>query len=174
MAAQAEHGPDSLSILVTTEAELVERVEEELEKVEKESGRPEIIEKSLKRAAAVQVKNLDQAIALSNRVAPEHLELLVGDEMKATNEARNAGAIFVGRYSPVAAGDYATGANHVLPTAGNAKRVSGLDIRYFLKRSTVQKLDREGLDMLSDTVTEIARAEGLDNHVKSVEERLRD
>lgn len=174
MAAQAEHGPDSLSILVATEPGLVDDVEAHLEEVVSESSRAEILEESLERSAAVEVGDLDEALRVSNEVAPEHLQLVVRDEMDALAGVRHAGAVFVGRYSPVAAGDYATGANHVLPTAGNARRVSGLDTAHFLKRSSVQRLTREGLRTLAPTIAEIAGAEGLGAHVRSVEERLKD
>lgn len=172
MAAQAEHGPDSVSILVTTSEDLVDAVEKRLGELLEESSRGDMLKKSLDRSFAVTVDTVEQAVDLSNDVAPEHLEILVRDELAALNRVRNAGAIFVGPDSPVAAGDYATGANHVLPTAGTARRHSGLDTMHFLKRSTVQRLDRNGLESLAPTAKRIGEAEGLEMHVRSIQERL--
>lgn len=174
MAAQAEHGPDSLSVLVTTEPSLVDEVEERLEELLPKSPRAEILEDSLRRAVAVLVETVGEGIDAANVVAPEHLEIVVEDEFSALSRVRHAGAIFLGRYSPVAAGDYATGANHVLPTAGYAKRFGGLDTAHFLKRSSVQRLNRGGLELLEPTVRELADVEGFDMHARSVDERLRD
>ena len=106
-----------------------------------------------------------------NEMAPEHLSIQTADPLDTLSKVRNGGSIFVGPYTPVAAGDYASGTNHVLPTAGNAKVASGLNVAHFRKTSTVQILTREGLETLSPTIRTIAEAEGLIAHSDSVKVR---
>ena len=106
-----------------------------------------------------------------DRVAPEHLSIMVKDSLPVLNAVRNAGSIFVGPYAPVAAGDYASGTNHVLPTAGYAATYSGLNVGHFTKTSTVQVISRQGIERIGDTIEAIAGAEGLFAHAASVHMR---
>ena len=111
---------------------------------------------------------MDHAIEIINEMAPEHLHIQTADPLDTLSKVRNAGSIFVGKYTPVAAGDYASGTNHVLPTAGNAKVASGLNVAHFRKTSTVQMLTQEGLETLAPTIRKIAETEGLMEHSRSV------
>jgi histidinol dehydrogenase len=105
---------------------------------------------------------------MMNEAAPEHLCIVTKDPLDTLSKVRNAGSIFVGPYTPIAAGDYASGTNHVLPTAGNAKVSSGLNVAHFRKTSTVQFLTKEGLETLAPTIRKIAKTEGLVAHAESV------
>ncbi len=115
---------------------------------------------------------MEEAVAFSNNFAPEHLEIIVRDPMDVLGKIRNAGSVFLGPYTPVAAGDYASGTNHVLPTSGYARAFSGLNVDAFVKKITVQKISKEGLSLLKDAITILAEAEGLDAHAESVRKRL--
>jgi histidinol dehydrogenase len=117
------------------------------------------------------VKDLAEAVDASDEVGPEHLSIQVADPLWVLTRVRHAGAIFVGRYAPVACGDYASGPNHVLPTAGYARTYSGLDVMHFCKTSSIQILDQSGLEVIGDTVERIAEAEGLVAHADSVKLR---
>jgi len=135
--------------------------------------RKEIIEKALENSGYVITRDLDEAIAASDAVAPEHLSIQVEDPLPVVMRVRNAGAIFVGRYSAVACGDYAVGTNHVLPTAGYARTYSGLDVGHFCKTASVEMISRDGLERIGDVVETIADAEGLHAHAESVRVRRR-
>ncbi len=155
MAAQSEH-IGGLSILVTTSKSMV--------KVMKEfSGKGYIIK----------VKNLDEAIDIANRIAPEHLQLMVRNPGKILKKIKNAGAIFLGQYSPAAIGDYIAGPSHVLPTGGTARFFSGLGIRDFLKGSHVISYSKRALENTIKDVERIAALEGLPKHIESVKERFK-
>jgi len=169
--AQAEHDPHAAAVLVTTERDLALAVGTELEGMAAASPRREIVERALENCGYVVVDSLEAAAAAVDRVAPEHLSIQVADPLALLMAVRNAGSIFLGPYSPVACGDYATGTNHVLPTAGHAATRSGLDVRHFCKTSTVQQLSRDGLELLAETVETIATAEGLAAHAASVRVR---
>jgi histidinol dehydrogenase len=130
--------------------------------------RKEIIGQALNNSGYVIVSDLNEAIAVSDAIAPEHLSIQVADPLAVVTRVRNAGAIFVGRYSAVACGDYAAGTNHVLPTAGYAATYSGLDVQHFCKTSSVEIIDREGLEAIGDIVETIAEAEGFSAHAESV------
>jgi len=171
--AQAEHDPDAACILITTDADLPEKVGREVAAMTAKAQRKEIIEQALKNSGYMVVRDLDEAIAASDAVAPEHLSIQVEDPLPVVMRVRNAGAIFVGRYSAVACGDYAVGTNHVLPTAGYAKTYSGLDVGHFCKTASVEMISREGLEIIGDTVETIADAEGLHAHAESVRVRRR-
>jgi histidinol dehydrogenase len=136
-----------------------------------DAPRREIIEQALGRSGYMVVNSLEEAVALSDRIAPEHLSLQLEDALPVLNTIRNAGSIFVGSYAPVACGDYASGTNHVLPTAGNARLYSGLNVSHFTRASTVQIISREGIDSIGDIVETIATAEGL--HAHAVSTRIR-
>ncbi len=166
--AQAEHDPNAACVLITTDSTLVSKVGRELERMVARAERREIIERSLNNCGYVLAKDAASAVELVNFIAPEHLSIQVSDPQAALSGIRNAGSIFVGRYAAVALGDYASGTNHVLPTAGFAHVHSGLDVPQFMKRSSVQIVEREGLDSLADTVIALAKAEGLHGHARSV------
>jgi histidinol dehydrogenase len=171
--AQAEHDPNAACILITTDKNLPEKVGREVAAMTEKAPRKEIIEQALKNSGYKVVRDLDEAIAVSDAVAPEHLSIQVEDPLLVVMRVRNAGAIFVGRYSAVACGDYAVGTNHVLPTAGYAKTYSGLDVQHFCKTASVEMIAREGLETIGDTVETIADAEGLHAHAESVRIRRR-
>jgi len=169
--AQAEHDPNAACILITTDKSLAERVGKEVAAMTRKAPRKEIIEKALENSGYVLVSSLDEAIAASDAIAPEHLSIQVADPLFVVMRVQNAGAIFVGRYSAVACGDYAVGTNHVLPTAGYAKTYSGLDVQHFCKTASVEIISRDGLEAIGDIVETIADAEGLSAHAESVRVR---
>jgi histidinol dehydrogenase len=170
--AQAEHDPNAQCVLATDSKTLAKEVCETVEKEAKSSEKKEILQKSLANFTVVLTKSTAESIAFSNQYAPEHLEIHTRRAEDDAKKTVNAGAIFIGPYSPVAAGDYASGGNHVLPTSGAAKYSSQLSVRDFLKSSNMQMLTKEGLKKISATITTIARQEGLTEHAKSVEKRL--
>ena len=172
--AQAEHDPHAAALLVTTEPALARAVGRELEAMAARTDRRAIVEQALGNCGYVIVKSLEEAALAVDRIAPEHLSVQVADPLAVLSAVRNAGSIFLGPYSPAACGDYATGTNHVLPTAGHAATRSGLDVRHFCKTSTVQALSRQGLEAIGDVVETIAAAEGLAAHAASVRVRRLD
>lgn len=169
--AQAEHDPNAACILITTDPELPEKVGYYVKAMTEKAARREIIEQALTNSGYFVASTLEEAIVASDTVAPEHLSIQVEDPLSVVIKVRNAGAIFVGRYSAVACGDYAVGTNHVLPTAGYAKTYSGLDVQHFCKTTSVEMISREGLESIGDIVETIAGAEGLDAHAESVRVR---
>jgi histidinol dehydrogenase len=166
--AQSEHDPNAACILITTDKTLPAKVGREIEALTKGAPRKEIIEQSLKNSGYTVVSTMEEAIEASDTIAPEHLSIQVADPLTVVTRVKNAGAIFVGRYSAVACGDYAVGTNHVLPTAGYAKTYSGLDVNHFCKTASVEIIDRDGLEAIGDIVETIAEAEGLYAHAQSV------
>ena len=166
--AQSEHDPNAACILITTDKTLPVKVGREIEALIKGAPRKEIIEQSLKNSGYTIVSTLEEAIEASDTIAPEHLSIQVADPLTVVTRVKNAGAIFVGRYSAVACGDYAVGTNHVLPTAGYARTYSGLDVNHFCKTASVEIIDRDGLEAIGDIVETIAEAEGLYAHAQSV------
>ena len=169
--AQAEHDPRAACVLITTEKSLADRVGKQVEQLAEKEPRKEILAGSLANCGYVLVKDLDEAAAASDEIAPEHLSIQVADPLPVLSRVRHAGAIFIGRYSAVACGDYAVGTNHVLPTAGYARLYSGLDVAHFCKTSSVEILGPDGLEAIGDVVETIARAEGLSAHAASVRAR---
>jgi histidinol dehydrogenase len=166
--AQSEHDPNAACILITTDKTLPAKVGREIEAMTKVAQRREIIEQALKNSGYMIVSTMEEAIEASDAVAPEHLSIQVADPLTVVTRVKNAGAIFVGRYSAVACGDYAVGTNHVLPTAGYARTYSGLDVNHFCKMASVEMIDRNGLEAIGDIVETIAEAEGLHAHAQSV------
>lgn len=166
--AQAEHDPNSACVLITDDKSLVERVSQKVHELTECAGRREIIEQALENSGHVLCSSLSEAAAIANDIAPEHLSIMVSDNFSILSQVKNAGSIFVGPLTAVAFGDYASGTNHVLPTAGYASIYSGLDVNHFLKRTSVQILEREGFDALSSVAEALARAEGLSAHADSV------
>ena len=172
MIAQVEHDPKATAILITTSQKLAEKVKKELEAQSKVLPRREIIEKSLEHAAILIANHLDEGIVTSDRLAPEHLEIMVADPLSVLEKIQHAGSISVGKYAPAAAGDYAAGTNHVLPTGGYARMVSALNVDHFTKKSCVQIISEFGLKSLKDTIVKLAEAEGFEGHAASVKKRF--
>ena len=171
--AQAEHDSSAQSILITESAGFGKAVAEAVERQLSQLPRGEIARESWdKFGAVITVKSLDESPALIDRVAPEHLEIAVDDPESLMHRIRNAGAIFLGRYTPEVIGDYVAGPNHVLPTARSARFSSGLGVLDFMKRSSILKLGPESLDRLAPDAMTLAKAEGLDAHSRSVSIRL--
>ncbi|MFQ6130107.1 MAG: histidinol dehydrogenase [Candidatus Hadarchaeaceae archaeon] len=174
MLAQAEHDPAAAAVLVTTSPELASEVCETLKKI-LENPRVAIARRALSKYGRVIVTaNLGQAIEFANDYAPEHLELMVKRPKQALKRVRNAAAIFIGPYSPVAAGDFAVGPNHILPTGGEAKRRSGLSVLDFVRLPTLQALTERGLKCVAATAERLAKAEGLPGHAQSIKKRLKE
>ena len=156
---------------MTADKSLIDAVSKEVERQFATAARREIIEKSLKNSGYVLASSLSDAISIMDQIAPEHLSIQVTDTLSVLNRVHNAGSIFAGAYTPVACGDYASGTNHVLPTAGYSKIYSGLNVNHFCKTSTVQIVDREGLEEIGDIAETLATAEGLIAHAESVKIR---
>ncbi|WP_340818813.1 histidinol dehydrogenase [Methanolobus sp. WCC4] len=172
MIAQAEHDPNAVSVIVTTSEELAEDVKAEVLKQAKETLRTEIVNTSLENAAILVVDSMDECITFSNEFAPEHLEIMVEDEDAVLEGIEHAGSIFVGNYAPVPVGDYASGTNHVLPTAGYARLYSGLNLAHFMKSASIQRISKKGLETLKGPVISLAEKEGLQAHADSVRTRF--
>ncbi len=166
--AQAEHDPNAACVLVTNNEKLIEKVIFSLKNQFGESQRQEILKGALLRSGYILVHDIHEGANVINSLAPEHLSLVTVDPLSNLPFIKNAGTICIGPYSAVACGDYASGTNHVLPTAGGAKIYSGLNVAHFLKTSSVQIISREGLEEIGDIVEIIANAEGLNAHANSV------
>lgn len=162
MVSQAEHDPDSTAVLITTSREIERDVKNQLKK----TGH-------LKQCSIKTVKTLEEAVKLSNQIAPEHLELMVAVPQKLLEQVTNAGAVFMGPFSPVAAGDYIAGPNHVLPTDGSARFSSPLGVYDFVKKQSVIGYTKAALQKYGKDIIRLAKAEGFDYHARSVEERFR-
>ncbi len=169
---QAEHGPDSQALLICTDENIANRVVNAIEQQLQRLSRQSITEAALKHARMIVVRNVAEAIDISNQYAPEHLILQTAEPRRLLPKIRNAGSVFLGPWSPESVGDYCSGTNHVLPTHGAAKRYSGLGVAQFMRQMTVQELTREGLVTLAPTVIELAAMEGLDAHANAVRYRL--
>lgn len=167
-----EHGPDSPAVLVTTSAALAERVAIELDRQLTDLPRAGIARQALAACGlAVVVDTLEAAIDLANRYAPEHLEIITANPRADLAHIHHAGSVFLGPYAPNAAGDYATGTNHVLPTARYARTFSPVSVESFGRMLQVQELERQGLVEIAPTVTRLARVEDLEGHARAVEIR---
>jgi len=170
---QAEHGPDSPALLVTWDAGLAAAVERELARQLETSARRAILERSLATGAVVVLApSRGAALEFVNGYAPEHLSVVVDDVEEAVARLRNAGSLFVGPYAPESAGDYASGANHVLPTGGLARSCGALSTESYGKFIQVQRITRDGLASIRDSVEAISEAEGLIAHKRAVELRF--
>jgi histidinol dehydrogenase len=170
---QAEHGPDSQVILVTTDAQVAETVREALKRQLAALPRREIATQALASSRIIIAKDLHEALLISDAYAPEHLILQIHEPEVLARQVRNAGSVFLGPWSPESAGDYASGTNHVLPTYGYARSYGGLSLDSFLKYITFQHLSKEGLAAIGPTVEELAALEGLEAHRRAVAIRLR-
>ena len=172
LVAQAEHDPDAFALLITPSRRLALRVQASVDATLRSLDVP-IAEKSLAcQGGIILTRDLAEAMELVNRLAPEHLTLWDG-ATALLDQVRSAGSIFLGSYSPVAAGDYASGTNHILPTGGAARLRGGLSAADFLKTISVQRLSRRGLSELRRAIVTLARVEGLCAHAYSVEARFK-
>ncbi len=169
---QAEHGADSQVVLVSTDEDLLRQVQQELAQQLAELPRRELAEKALSHSVLILVRNMDEAVALTNRYAPEHLVVATADYRKVAERITHAGSVFLGPYSCESAGDYASGTNHTLPTKGYARAYSGLCLDSFMRKMTLQELSAEGVAGIGPAVVAMARAERLDAHSKAMEIRL--
>lgn len=170
---QAEHDENAQSLLLCPDADYLDRVEASIRRLLPEMERRDIISKSLaSRGALIKTQNLNEAVQLSNSLAPEHLELSVEDPLTLVEDIQAAGAIFMGRYSAEALGDYCAGPNHVLPTSGTARFFSPLGVYDFQKRSSLIMCSAEGVRELGAVASVLARGESLTAHARSAEMRL--
>ena len=169
---QAEHGPDSQVLLVSTSAAMTEKIIKEKQKQLAALPRRDIATKALANSKAIIVENMADALALINAYAPEHLIISCENDEAIAEQVVNAGSVFLGNYSPESVGDYASGTNHTLPTNGYAKVYSGVSVDSFVKNITYQKLTQEGLKNIASTVISMAEAEGLQAHANAVKVRM--
>jgi histidinol dehydrogenase len=170
---QAEHDQSAQAILLSPDADFIERVAKSAEELLAAMPRKEVIAASLaRRGALIRTRSLQEACDIANRVAPEHLELSVANPRKWLKKIRHAGAIFLGRYSSEALGDYCAGPNHVLPTSRTARFSSPLGVHDFQKRSSIISVSRKGAQKLGKLAATLARGEGFEAHARSAEFRL--
>ena len=169
---QAEHGADSQVLFIASTIELVEEVQKEIEMQLTLLPRKDLAKKALENSKAIVLSNIEEAIAIINEYAPEHLILSIDNAAQVAEKIINAGSIFIGNFSPESVGDYASGTNHTLPTNGFAKAYSGVSMDSFVKKITFQQLTERGLENIAPTVIEMATAEGLQAHSKAVELRM--
>lgn len=170
---QAEHGVDSQAMLITTSRRLQQAVKEEVERQLALLPRKEIAEKSLANSKLIVVDKLEEAIALTNAYAPEHLILEVEDYLSVAEQITNAGSVFLGSLTPESAGDYASGTNHTLPTNGYAKAYSGVSLDSFIRKITFQEITPEGIQAIGPAIEVMAANEHLDAHKNAVSVRLK-
>jgi len=172
---QAEHDEKAMAILLTPSVHLANKVKREMSLQIRKFPRRKIAAASLKSfGAVILVKDLNEAVEFSNRIAPEHLELEVENPKALLEHVKNAGAVFLGHYSPQALGDYVAGPNHVLPTGGTARFSSPLCLEDFVKKTSLIDYSRESLSRARDQVVRIASMERLDGHWKAVDIRVRE
>ena len=171
---QAEHDEDAQSILVSPDADFISKVMQSIDKLIEEMPRAKIIRESLEgRGAVIQATDMDDAIKIANYIAPEHLELSVDNAEEVAKEIRHAGAIFMGRYTAEALGDYCAGPNHVLPTSRTARFSSPLGVYDFQKRSSLIGCSSDGASELGKVASVLAHGEGLTAHARSAEYRIK-
>ena len=172
---QAEHDEDAQSILVSPDGDFLGRVEASIQRLLPEMPRADIIRAALQgQGALIQVRDMDEAVRLANEIAPEHLELSVEDPQTMAARIRHAGAIFMGRYTAEALGDYCAGPNHVLPTSRTARFSSPLGVYDFQKRTSLIQCSAQGASTLGKTAAILAQGEGMTAHARSAEVRIRD
>lgn len=171
---QAEHDEMAAAVLVTDSTELLEQVKIEVDKMSMKTKHSQRVRTALsgKQSALILVDDLAQGVAVVNAYAPEHLEIICKDSKAVASQIRNAGAIFLDRFSPVSLGDYAAGSNHVLPTGGCACHSSGLSVNTFMRNISVIKYDKTAFEKLADTVITLANAEDLPAHGEAISTRL--
>ena len=171
---QSEHGPDSQVILVSLCNLLIEKVEKSLKNQSKKLNRIDFINQSISNSKLIYFDKKEDAVEFINEYAPEHYIINVEDEAYFIENLVNAGSVFIGNYTPESAGDYASGTNHTLPTNGNAKQYSGVNLDSFMKTITFQKISKKGLINISKTVEVMAEAEGLQAHKNAITIRIND
>jgi len=169
---QLEHGIDSKAFIIVDDENFAVKISTAILSLAKDLPRKKIIEKSLKNSAIFVIKNLSDSVHVANFIAPEHLEITTKNSEKLCEKINNAGAIFLGKYTPEAIGDYMAGPSHTLPTSASAKFSSGLSVYDFLKRISLISCDKESFEKLSEDTAVLAACEGLDAHRLSVEIRL--
>ena len=169
---QAEHGPDSQVLLVTNDESIIEKTIKSLHAQLGLLERKEIAAKALENSKAVLIKDMDDAMALVNEYAAEHLIIASEDAHRYGAMVINAGSVFLGNYTPESAGDYASGTNHTLPTNGYARAYSGVSVDSFVKKITFQQISKQGIQNIGKTIITMAEAEGLDAHANAVKIRL--
>lgn len=169
---QAEHGVDSQVVLITTSEKLLNEVEYEVQHQLARLPRWEMAEKSLANSKLILVKDMEEAIAMTNEYAPEHLIIETSNYMELAEKVVNAGSVFLGSYTPESAGDYASGTNHTLPTNGYAKAYSGVSLDSFIRKITFQEINREGIQNIGPAIEVMAANEQLDAHKNAVSIRL--
>lgn len=170
---QAEHGPDSQVIFLTDNKELIGKVKSEIEKQTEKLQRKDIAEKALENSKLILLSSLADCIEFSNEYAPEHLIINTAHPHKVSESVINAGSVFLGKFSCESAGDYASGANHTLPTNGFARNYSGVSVDSFLKKITFQEISEEGIKNLGPAIELMAEAESLSGHKNAVSVRLK-
>lgn len=172
---QAEHDEDAQAILVSDDAEFLQKVQQSMDRLLAEMPRKEIITASMEsRGVMIQVANIDEAVEVANYIAPEHLELSIDNAAEVATKIRHAGAIFIGRYTAEALGDYCAGPNHVLPTSRTARFSSPLGVYDFQKRSSLIDCSAKGASSLGKVASLLARGEGLTAHARSAEYRIKE
>jgi histidinol dehydrogenase len=169
---QAEHGVDSQVILVSTSLSKLKEVENEIEKQIKQLTRKSIAEKAIENSKLLFVETKEKAINLINEYGPEHFIICTNNNDFYVNNIENAGSVFIGNYTPESAGDYASGTNHTLPTNGNSKAYSGVNLDAFLKAISFQEISKKGIQNIGKTIELMAESEGLDAHKNAVRLRL--
>ena len=169
---QAEHGVDSQVVLITTSEELMKRVEDEVQQQLAQLPRWEMAEKSLVNSKLILVKDMEEAIAMTNEYAPEHLIIETKNYMELAEKVINAGSVFLGSFTPESAGDYASGTNHTLPTNGYAKAYSGVSLDSFIRKITFQEITQKGIQNIGPVIEIMAANEQLDAHKNAVTVRL--
>ena len=169
---QAEHGPDSQVLLLTTSESLAIKCREEIDRQLAELSRKRELDGALRNSRIVVMENLEQTVDMANEYAPEHLIIVTENPWGIADKIKAAGSVFIGNYSPESAGDYASGTNHTLPTGGWARSQGGISTDSFCRTITYQELTREGLSNLSRTIETMALAEGLEAHCKAVRVRM--
>ncbi|MCD9086666.1 histidinol dehydrogenase [Stenotrophomonas sp. SY1] len=169
---QAEHGPDSQVLLLSDSAALIDAVEQQVEVQVARLQREDIARQALQASLLVKVDSIEQAFAISNRYAPEHLILALREPRRWLTRVEAAGSVFLGDYTPEAVGDYCSGTNHVLPTAGAARAYSGVSVASFQNQISVQAVSRQGIANIGPCALTLARAEGLGAHANAVALRM--
>jgi histidinol dehydrogenase len=171
---QAEHDEMASSILITNSQKVADEVAFEIEESLKDLERKDIAKKSIdERGAIIVTKDIDEAVSLMNQIAPEHLEIMTSSPMELLGKIKNAGAIFLGSFTPEAIGDYIAGPNHTLPTGGTAKFYSPLSVEHFLKKSSLIMMNQPAINKLGSACSILAKMEGLTAHEKSIKVRLK-
>ena len=167
---QVEHDPDSFAVMVTDSMKVAEGVEREIERQTKKLSRKKIIDKA--EMYIFVVENIKRAVDITNRIAPEHLELQIGSPQKIIEQIKNAGAVFLGPHSPVPVGDYIAGPNHVLPTGGTARFGSPLGVYDFVKTQSIIGYTKPALKNVWKDIKVLAEIEGLDAHARAIDVRF--